>query len=247
MGYEVTAVSNGLEAVDTLAAPDALPFDLVLMDCQMPRLDGYEATARIRRLPGPAARTPIVALTAHAVQEELDRCLASGMDDYLTKPVREEALRRKLERWLGDGGKTPGEEQAQEPAPAASLAPDPGPDETLDMTQIDSLRELGRESGPELVRGILAQFASRPYLDELRDALERGDREALHCRAHGLKGSSAFLGARHLSDLFARLEQMAHQGTREECLEQLALIEAERGRVLPLLAAALEIDAVRGE
>jgi two-component system, sensor histidine kinase len=100
MGYDVEAVNNGREVLEALECDC---FDLVLMDCQMPELDGYEATQRIREGPEKSRRIPIVALTAHAMREELDRCLAVGMNDYITKPFLEDVLRRKLERWLGGG------------------------------------------------------------------------------------------------------------------------------------------------
>jgi PAS domain S-box-containing protein len=98
LGYDVVAVNNGLEALEALEA-DA--FDLVLMDCQMPELDGYEASRRIRASPGEISRIPIIALTAHALKEDLERCLAAGMNDTITKPFREDILRQKLDRWLG--------------------------------------------------------------------------------------------------------------------------------------------------
>ncbi|HEX3555971.1 MAG TPA: ATP-binding protein [Thermoanaerobaculia bacterium] len=101
LGYEAVAVNNGLEA---LRAVEKDAFDLVLMDCQMPELDGYEATRRIRDSPGESREVPIVALTAHALKEDLERCLAAGMNDTITKPFREEVLRQKLDRWLNGGG-----------------------------------------------------------------------------------------------------------------------------------------------
>ena len=100
LGYEVMAVNNGLEALREL---EKTSFDLILMDCQMPELDGYEATRRIREGPGGNREIPIVALTAHALKEDLERCIAAGMNDTITKPFREEMLRQKLERWLGEG------------------------------------------------------------------------------------------------------------------------------------------------
>ncbi len=98
LGHEVTAVNNGLEALKAL---EEKCFDLVLMDCQMPELDGYEASRRIRASPGEVRRIPIVALTAHALKEDLERCIEAGMNDTITKPFREDVLRQKLERWLG--------------------------------------------------------------------------------------------------------------------------------------------------
>jgi PAS domain S-box-containing protein len=98
LGYEVVAVNNGVEALEAL---EQSAFDLVLMDCQMPELDGYEASRRIRASPGELRRVPIVALTAHALKEDLERCIEAGMNDTITKPFREDVLRQKLERWLG--------------------------------------------------------------------------------------------------------------------------------------------------
>ncbi len=232
LGYEVTAVSNGLEVLEALATGT---YDLVLMDCQMPHLDGYETASRIRQLPGETARIPIVALTAHALQEELDKCLAAGMNDYITKPFREEALQRKLERWLGGDPETSA--QALEPAP-----PTPA-EEAVDPWQLDSLRLLGREAGSDFVPNLIEQFRSLPYLDELRRALDRGDRLALKGRAHALKGTSSLLGAVRLPRLCAQLERDCLEATPEECLQQLVLIEDEHRKVLHKLSKVLKPGA----
>jgi CheY-like chemotaxis protein len=92
----VDVAANGREAVEMARQ---LPYDCVFMDCQMPELDGLQATARIRALPGEAGRVPVIALTAHAMAGDRERCLAAGMDDYVTKPMRQEDLREALERW----------------------------------------------------------------------------------------------------------------------------------------------------
>ena len=229
LGHEVTAVSNGLEALEALKTGT---FDLVLMDCQMPHLDGYETTLRIRQLPGGVSRIPIIALTAHAVREELDKCRAVGMNDSITKPFRGEVLREKLERWLGSALEAT-EESAGEPP-----EPPPGED-TLDEQQLESLRAIARESdsGPQFMAKLVERFEGQPYLDELRGALERGDRAALKARAHALKGSSAFVGAARLPRLCAQLELLAQEGTSEECRHQIDRIEAEHRKVLEKLAA----------
>ena len=215
LGYEVTPVGNGLEAVEAVKTGR---YDLVLMDCQMPVLDGYEAAQRIRQLAGSPGRIPIVALTAHALREDLERCLAVGMNDYLTKPFREDSLRQKLDRWLGDGAEVEapagGEESSEER-------------EGIDRVLFEQFRELARASGHDFLRQLAEGFRSRPHISEMHAALLHRNRQALKFHAHSLKGSSSMLGAARLSQLCASLERMAQEASDDECSHLLAQIESE--------------------
>src|SRR5690606_31808699 len=97
LGYQVHVVSNGVQALEAL---EQEPFDVILMDCQMPEMDGFEATSEIRRREGEWAHHPIIAMTASAMQGDRERCFVVGMDDYIAKPVQPAALDRVLQRWL---------------------------------------------------------------------------------------------------------------------------------------------------
>ncbi|PYQ56958.1 MAG: hypothetical protein DMF53_24045 [Acidobacteria bacterium] len=229
MGYDTVAVHNGCEALQALASGD---FALVLMDCQMPDLDGYEATRRIRGGPEKNRRIPIVALTAHATREDLDRCLAAGMDDYLTKPFVEENLRKKLEHWLSEaGGASPEPER-----PAA------GPDDEppLDGARLTELQGLGRVVGRDVLSELTAAFQSRAHVTEIRTALARGDWPLLRRSAHALKGSSALLGAMGLSAICGELEQLPTNIRTEALAGSLTALEREYRRVLSALTAAAQ-------
>jgi PAS domain S-box-containing protein len=227
LGYEATAVSDGLEA---LAALEAEPFDLVLMDCQMPELDGYEATCRLRERGGEHGQIPVIALTAHAMQGDREKCLAAGMNDYIAKPFRAETLRQVLQRWL-----TPGA------APSAPDAPPPPPEErqSVDTTTLDKLRALGQAAGRDLLREVIETFRSRPHIADLREALASGDRKTLEIRAHSLKGSAGTLGALRLAALCEELERSARSGDPEPSTHQIDAIEEEHDRVLAELLTAV--------
>jgi HPt (histidine-containing phosphotransfer) domain-containing protein len=161
----------------------------------MPELDGYAATAAIRDSEAGDEHLTVVAMTAHALKGDRERCLAAGMDDYLSKPLRTHELDAVLERWL-------------RAAPAAPARDDGDPVAAL----VDAARmRVFREDFPEIVEQLVELFtdATPPLLDDLRDALARDDAEAVRRGAHQLKGSCQNVGAGRLAALAAGIEQGA--------------------------------------
>jgi signal transduction histidine kinase/HPt (histidine-containing phosphotransfer) domain-containing protein/ActR/RegA family two-component response regulator len=234
LGYEVLAVNNGREALQAL---ERIQVDLVLMDCQMPEVDGYEATRRIRAGAEEGRGVPIVALTAHAMREELDRCLEVGMNDYITKPFRKEALQQKLDLWLQEEGD--GDDGEIEAVPAAPpLPPTAGASPVLDGKKLSELRQLGEALGQDVLRDLAETFRSQTCLEEMRSGLARGDRPLVGQQAHSLRGSSAALGALRLAALCEELEQLPSEACPETCAGRVAAIEEEYERVLSSLVAA---------
>ncbi len=218
LGYAVEVVADGQQSVAALGRGQ---YDLVLMDCQMPVMDGYAAAAAIRRQEGGGRRTPIVAMTAHALAGEAEKCRAAGMDDYVTKPVTVERLAAVVARWT----------------PAAGAG---RPDVALDPSVIAALREI-EQGQPGLLarmvglylRDALAQLAA------LRQAAERGDAHELEWAAHSLKGGSAQIGATAMVALCRDLETVAHAADSSRAA-LVATLERTFDQVRAALAALPE-------
>jgi CheY-like chemotaxis protein/HPt (histidine-containing phosphotransfer) domain-containing protein len=194
-GHVAVKAGNGREAVDMLAAGR---YDLVLMDCQMPVQDGYEATREIRRREVQSSQSrdapiPIVAMTANVMHGDRDKCLDAGMNDYLAKPINPDVLDQTLARWLPDT------------APGPTTPPE-GP--AIDQARLDALRSV---FSADEVRGMLQELASTisHELDDVDQAAARGDRAAVHAAAHRLKNSAGMIGATGLAQAAARLEVRA--------------------------------------
>ncbi len=204
LGAEVTVADNGEAAIAQLAES---AFDVVLMDCQMPVLDGYEATRRIRAgAAGAAASTvPVIALTAHALSGDRDRCLAAGMNEYLTKPIDPHALRSRLEGLLNTGS-------LPERQIAANLAGGQ-PSAVLDEP---ALRERVGDDAPflEELLGVFVVTVDE-HVVALLAAAAHGDAGTIAGHAHGIKGAAANLGAANLMRAAAALEETASNGCVE--------------------------------
>ena len=196
LGLATRVVSSGREALEALRHDD---FALVLMDCQMPDLDGYEATRRIRRSEPPGRHLPILAFTAHAFPGELDKARAAGMDDVVTKPLDMPALRRTLRRFL----------ETAQPAPVApQLAPSrpPLPARPPALTV--------RARSAKLIELFLGQVPGQ--IANVRALIEKDDRDALSAAAHKLKGSCGSVGAPRMAEICQRLQLECRQAPKAE-------------------------------
>jgi CheY-like chemotaxis protein/HPt (histidine-containing phosphotransfer) domain-containing protein len=266
MGYRADAVENGAEAVAALTAQS---YDLVLMDVQMPEMDGMEATRRIRD-PRSAVRdhdVRIVALTAHAMAGDRDACLAAGMDDYLSKPIRPEELAAALARWgrHGDdsgGRRSPAAEGAEAP-PAAEAEVSPASEEAATPTAVE------KAEAPLAAEEAEAPPAAEPVFDEavllnllggdresaaeiaqefltdvprqveaLRAALAAGDAAQARMQAHTLKGASANVGAAALRVVASRAETAGADGDLDLLAELMPQIERQATRLQEMLGGA---------
>jgi signal transduction histidine kinase/DNA-binding response OmpR family regulator/ligand-binding sensor domain-containing protein/HPt (histidine-containing phosphotransfer) domain-containing protein len=224
LGIQVAIANNGLETLRQIEAGPA--FDLILMDCQMPEMDGFEATARIRAMeaehPG-QPRIPIVAMTAHAMAGDRERCLNAGMDDYLTKPILRQTLQDKVRHWLTGA---PGEEPAAEPAEAGIPAP-AGSSPGLDQARFQEMASLfGADFRGEVLEPFLQ--ALHVQVKGIRIGLaEGGDPEAARKHAHTVKGAAANLGFRALSALGAGIEQNLKDSDLDQARNRFRTLGAE--------------------
>ena len=224
LGIEAHVAGNGREAVEALARAS---YDVVLMDCYMPEMDGFAATAEIRRREtGIGRHTPIVAMTASALAGDRERCLRAGMDDYVSKPVKLEKLREVLAHWAGAAA-----------APSAPGAAVDATGETVDMSALEELRSYQLEGETDALERLIAKFldSARDECAEARAALSRGDPETLRRVVHSLKGSSGMFGARRLSALSARIEELAKHRTLGEAVPLVDELEQELQRVALIL------------
>ncbi len=230
-GCVVHLAENGCEALEAVRERR---FDLVLMDCLMPGMDGFEATRLIRRLPHTAGM-PIVALTANATEGYRERCLLAGMDDFLGKPFKLDELRRMLERWLNG--------HRADDAPREAASGTDGTDAVNEET-IAQLAALGGKDGGPLVQQLVEVYreSARELLDSLRAGLDQGDPERVRRAAHALKSGSANVGAERLSRLCRELEVSSRLGISQQTRELVLAIESEHGRVLTALEDLIELD-----
>jgi CheY-like chemotaxis protein/HPt (histidine-containing phosphotransfer) domain-containing protein len=221
LGCQTDLASNGNAAV---AMHETHRYDLLLMDCQMPELDGYEATTKIRLSEITGEHVPIIALTAHAIQGEKEKCLAAGMDDYMSKPIRLQVLQEVLGRWLTD-------QKEKEQNDSGRVTPAADQDDHMKAVQ-----HFFGSDFPEIA--MLFQTDTPKRIRALHDAVD--DWSRLAQLAHTLSGSCASMGAKKLSMLCQELELEAKNGlSAQKAQARLKLIAAEYDAVSRKLQSML--------
>jgi CheY-like chemotaxis protein len=226
MGCQVVTTSNGREAVERFARER---FDLVLMDCEMPVMDGYEATRRIRELErlvgadGAPPRTAIVAITAHALTAVHEKCLQAGMDDFLVKPFDERRLAGALRRWLAGRERPRGATTIAAAPSSAAAAP------ALDLAALEQIRALQDDGGVSLLRRVVAQFSvTAPALTAtIHENVAAGNAEAVRQAAHSLKSSAGAIGAALLARCCAEIESTVQSAGTTAIASLLDTLDAE--------------------
>ncbi len=241
LGCEYEIVPNGQAALDALTEGG---YDIVLMDCQMPVMDGYAATRAIRAREAQAgsARLPVVALTANALVGDAADCLASGMDDHLAKPYTRAQLGAALARWLPKD-RVHHEAPAAGDATAAAPRPAEARDSMLDQAALNNIRAVD-DDGSVLSEVIQLYLDESPVqLTAMNDALARGNGVQLGEQAHALKSASFNVGAKSVGELCRRAERLGKAGALAEARDVVAAIEAMLERLAPQLRAQMKVVA----
>jgi PAS domain S-box-containing protein len=242
LGCRVDVVANGLEAVE---ACSRIAYDGVFMDCQMPEMDGYAATASIRQREAPTGRhTPIIAMTANAMQGDREQCLAAGMDDYLSKPVHAEALEAVLQQWVQSHVA-----MVVPPVSPATVSPAPDAPESqgeppaLDAEAFAALQAICEEDDVTFVLSLIETFLqdATSHLATLSQAVATENATALERAAHTLKSSSAHMAALGMAALCQELQRLGREGSPAAAATIVEQLTCEFDRV----RHALEDEAVK--
>ncbi|MDP1947536.1 MAG: response regulator [Nitrospirota bacterium] len=235
LGYQVDCAENGQQALEVSATGS---YDVVLMDCQMPVMDGFAATSHMREREQQRhqARIPIIALTANAMEGDRERCLTVGMDDYLSKPFTQQSLSDILVRWCASRAQSqPKASMAQPDGPTAATDVETGyPPQTLppagvDRTAWEAIAALQQRGQPNVLHKIMSLYlaSSQTQVDQLRESLPEQRYDAIRDLAHTLKSSSATLGAHRLAALAKELEDACRTNHGDQAERLIPLIEAE--------------------
>jgi CheY-like chemotaxis protein/HPt (histidine-containing phosphotransfer) domain-containing protein len=212
LGVRADVAANGREAVEMLRN---LPYDIVFMDCQMPEMNGYEAVGEIRRQEQPDRHVPVIAMTADAIAGSRERCIEAGMDDYIAKPVKMEALLNALTRWAA-----PKEIERISQHHAGWTLP-------------EALRELADDGDPGLILELIEAFRAdtAPRLGRMGEAIANADTKGLSSAAHTIKGCARQMGADAMASICQELELAAMDTPTPELVRRLTALEAEFAEV----------------
>jgi CheY-like chemotaxis protein len=214
LGHSADAVANGLEVLESI---QRIPYDVVLIDCQMPEMDGFEATGRIREREKreQLEHLHIIALTAHAMAGDRQKCLDAGMDDYLSKPVRLQELQKALQRYCSTHPDHLANTAAQTPQPDVASEPPP-----VDMERLDEAADGNQEQMRELVDLYLAQ--ADEILSGLDTAIKTGATKDVERLAHKLAGASLACGMTGVANPLRELERQGKEGRLSDPEQPLA-------------------------
>jgi signal transduction histidine kinase/response regulator of citrate/malate metabolism len=231
LGYRADVAANGQEGVEMVARH---PYDLILMDCHMPIMDGFEATRKVRQVSHGSTRPAIVALTASAFEDDRTKCLAAGMDDVLAKPIDLDMLQRVLAKWGATvSGKQPAQDQPKpsQPDRLSASAVSEGPIEAAEL--------LEGFSGMEriLAKGIESFMTNTPQLlSRIHEALDTKDGAKLAAAAHALSGTTSMFRAAALAGFLRDLERHGHEGQMDLAADLVRVIDVEVDRAFRQLA-----------
>jgi len=210
-GFQIDAVNNGKEAYDTMLA--AAQYDLILMDIQMPIMDGWTATQKIREIKGIGGTIPIIAMTAHALIGDRDKCLAAGMNDYISKPIKTDEFIALLDRWLNVGkdyGEVMNEENNYKEEETTQI---------LDKAHFSSMSMDDKEFQQDLVSTFLTDTTER--ILKLEEHIQTRDFSKLGAEGHTIKGASYALGANLLGDIAKALEFAGKANDLQEAVQNM--------------------------
>lgn len=241
LGYCVDSVSNGREAVTAWGTGR---YDLILMDCQMPELDGYEATREIRGLEAVGQHVPIIALTAHAIKGDDLKCKSAGMDDYITKPISRELLEACLDRWLDEAYLSEallGEPQRErETDTTAIIAQQHAMMPLIDLAALNVLIDGDNKFALELLNSFID--SSKAALAKINEAIQRNDLASLELVVHGLKGASANLHAERVTSVASQIEAAIQANDRTLVAKLSKVLTSELTKTIEYLRTQKEFS-----
>ncbi len=238
LGCRVDVASNGCEAIDRI---ESNRYDIVFMDCEMPLMDGLEATRIIReREKSAGGRTTIVALTAHDSDEGRFRCFEAGMDDYLSKPFLMRELSGMLEKWSRKNPVQDSTAGADARRPESGL-PEIVNEDYLDRRSLDKIKSLG-PNGPKMLSAVISIYLndSQVLIERLSESLNAGDAIEMAQAVHALKSSSANLGATSLAEMCRQVENIARNNSVQGCDSLIARIRLEYDKAKEALMGEIQ-------